>query len=59
MKIKVGNKICDGDDEPVMVILTNKDKQNIANMAKGCQKYCEHPDTMDDEEIYEWMAEQD
>ncbi|MBT6049600.1 hypothetical protein HN803_03170 [candidate division WWE3 bacterium] len=57
MKIKVGNKICDGDDEPVMVILTNKDKENIANMAKGCQKYCEHPDTMDDEEIYEWMAE--
>jgi hypothetical protein len=57
MKIKIGNEVHDGDDEPIMVILTNKDKENIANMAKECTRYCEHPDTMDSEEIYKWMAE--
>lgn len=29
MKVKVGNKIYDGEIEPVMVILTEQDKLNI------------------------------
>ena len=29
MKIKIGNKIYDGEKEPVMVILTDQDKKNI------------------------------
>ena len=57
MRIKIKDEFYDGDDEPIMVILTNKDKENIANMAKDCQRYCEHPDTMDDEEMYKWMVE--
>ena len=32
MKVKVGNKIYDGENEPVMVILSKGDKKNIANM---------------------------
>jgi len=57
MKIKIKNEIYDGDDEPIMVILTNKDKENIANMDKECTRYCEHPDNLNEEEMYKWMAE--
>lgn len=60
MKVKVGNKIYDGDKEPVMVILTAKDKRNIADMPLGNQHYCQYPDldlwTKDNhKKIKEWM----
>jgi hypothetical protein len=55
MKVKVGDKIYDSAVEPVMVILTDQDKENIANMLPECQKYCGFPDTIPSEEIKEWM----
>ena len=57
MRIKIKDKFYDGDDQPIMLILTDKDKQHIANMAKDCHKFCEYPDDMDDEKIYKWMNE--
>ena len=43
MKVKVGNKIYDGEQEPVMVILSEGDKKNIANMHPDATKYCIYP----------------
>jgi len=43
LRIKIKDKFYDGDDQPIMLILTDKDKQHIANM--------------DNEEIYKWMNE--
>ena len=57
MRVKVDNKIYDSKDGPIMVILTDKDKENIANMNKDCTKYCMHQDSMDEEEAYKWMEE--
>ena len=59
MKVKVGNKIYDGEAEPVMVILTDSDKANIAHMLPECTKYAAFPDDLgwSDEEMYEWMGE--
>jgi len=57
MRVKVGDRVYNGEEEPVMVILTDKDKENIAKMLPECAKYCEHPDGMDDEEVYKWMEE--
>jgi len=45
MKVKVGTKIYDGNEEPVMVILTDQDKKNIANMLPECDRYCMYPDS--------------
>jgi hypothetical protein len=47
MKIKVGNKIYDAEKEPVMVILSDKDKENIINMDPTATKYCGYPDDYD------------
>lgn len=56
MKVKVGNKIYDGKEEPVMVILEGNDKQNIENMLPECTKYAMFPDgLMDEDEMRAWM----
>ena len=45
MKVKVGNRIYDGENEPVMVILSKDDRENIANMLPDATKYCSYPST--------------
>lgn len=50
MKVKVGNKIYDGEKEPVMVILSKGEKEHIANMDPDNTKYCVYPD------IGKWTA---
>lgn len=58
MKVKVGNKIYDGEYEPVMAILTDQDKENIKNMLPECTKYCMYPEAgYTVEEIQKWMKE--
>lgn len=43
MKVKIGNIIYDTNDQPIMVILAEEDKKNIANMYDECYKYCGYP----------------
>lgn len=39
MKVKIGNKIYDPEIEPIMIILSDQDKKNIADMLPECTKY--------------------
>ena len=55
MKIKIGEKIYDGNDVPVMVILTEEDKKNIANMLPTATKYCSYPEGYDETKIKGFM----
>lgn len=55
MKVKVRNKIYDGEKEPVMVILSKSDKENIASMTEESEKYCSYPEGSDEDEIVVWM----
>ena len=62
MKVKVENEIYDGEEEPVMVILSDMDKENIASMAPDATKYCVYPHTKrwvraNYKEIKKWMKE--
>ena len=56
--VKVGDKIYSGDEQPIMVILTERDKYNITNMAPEMTRYAEYPDHYDPEEIHIWMTEE-
>ena len=56
MKVKVGEKIYDSKTEPIMVILGDDDKYNIAKMHDDCETYCAYPETMSDEEAYKFMG---
>jgi hypothetical protein len=55
MKVKVGNNIYDASEEPIMIILTDQDKENIFNMSPMCNKYAAAPDTMDEKSFDKWM----
>lgn len=57
MKVKIGNKIYNSEDEPIMVILSEKDKENIKNMAPYCTKYCSFPNPTDREYIEKFMLD--
>ncbi len=57
MKVKVGDTVYDGSKEPVMVILTAEDKQNISRMAPDATKYVQWPDTKSDFDVRAWMAD--
>ena len=59
MKVKVGRKIFSSDDQPIMVILTPKDKQNIADMDDDCTKYATFQDDWGNQkEMLDWMDEE-
>ena len=57
MKVKVGDEVYSGEDQPVMVILTDGDKYNISHMAADATRYAVFPDDLDwsDEEKLAWM----
>jgi hypothetical protein len=55
MKVKVGDKIYDSEKEPIMVILSESDKENICNMLSEATKYCSFPDEMSLEYVKEFM----
>jgi len=57
MKVKIGDEICDSKDQPIMIILEGKDKENIANMLDTATKYCSYPDSgFTEEEIKKFMV---
>jgi hypothetical protein len=58
MKVKVNNKIYDGEKEFVMVILDDVDKKNIAEMPKELTNYCQFPGELSDEELNELIGEE-
>lgn len=57
MQVKVDETIYDSTKQPIMIILTPKDKSNIANMAPEATKYCAYPDNMSQESVKEWMSD--
>ena len=55
MKVKIDEKIYDSEKEPIMVILSESDKENIYNMLPEATKYCSFPDEIPVESIREFM----
>jgi len=55
MKVKIGNKIYSANDEPIMIILSDNDKENISNMIPMNHKYCVFPETFPKNKISEFM----
>ena len=58
MKVKIGNKVYDSEEEPIMIILEEYNKEHIRNMPDHAFRYCEYPDDIDYVEIEKWMADE-
>ena len=67
MKIKIGEKIYTSKEQPIMIILSEEDKKNIAAMLPEARKYCEFVGNKEEaaegtkfyseEEIRAWMKD--
>jgi hypothetical protein len=58
MKVKIGDKIYDGNVEPICLILTEDDKQDIRKMTPKATRYCQYPDEgYSYEAICEWVED--
>jgi len=55
MIVKVGNKIFNSEKEPIMIVLSEDDKKNIAQMIPDATKYCSFPDNMKLNDIKNFM----
>jgi hypothetical protein len=56
MKVKIGDTVYDAEDEPIMLILTETDKKNIAKMLPETTKYCAYPEEFyNSDYISKWM----
>ena len=55
MKVKIGDKIYDSNEEPILIFLSDEDKKNIENMNTTATKYCSFPDSYDLEKIKNFM----
>jgi hypothetical protein len=57
MKVKIGDKVYDADNEPILIILNNKDKENITNMLTGKMRYLCFPDSLSwDDKMQTWAG---
>lgn len=58
LKVKIGDTIHDSDMEPLMVILSEADKANIAQMTPEYTKYAAFPDWFS-KQANKWMGVND
>ncbi len=55
MKVKIANAIYDSNEEPIMLILEDEDKENIKNMDEDYHKYLSYPDNLTEDEAKKFM----
>lgn len=53
--VKIGDKIFDSGDQPIMLIMDQNDKENISSMTENVTKYCAYPDNINENEIRKFM----
>ena len=55
MRVKIGDKWYDSEEEPIVVELSDQDKINIAHMSEIAKKYCSFPEGLSRDKVREWM----
>jgi len=56
MRVKIGDKVYNSDDEPIMVMLSDQEKQLISDMPKHLHKFLVYPDSMSIEDAQGFMV---
>jgi hypothetical protein len=59
LKVKLGDKIYDSTQEPIMLIMDDEVKEHISCMHPSAYTYCSCPDSMTENEIKAFMGIKD
>lgn len=54
LRVKIGDKIYSGFEQPIMLIFDTNEKELISSMTDEDARYCEYPDDYEGN-IDEWM----
>lgn len=57
MQIKIGSKLYDSREIPILLILSDEEKEEIAGMDTLTSSYCKYPEGADVDKITKWMNE--
>jgi hypothetical protein len=55
MRVKIGDTIYDSDEQPIMIIFDDDEKELISNMEDICTKFCSYPPDSNVDDIIEFM----
>ena len=55
MLVKIGDKIYDSTQVPILLIFDKKEIKDMQNLADNNHKYCSFPDDSNDKDIIEFM----
>ena len=56
MLVKIGDRIFDSNEEPIMLVLDDKEKEWIGNM-RSAKRYCSYPEDYGAERALKFMEE--
>lgn len=56
MRVKIGNRIYDAREEPILIVLSQEEKEQISNMHPDATRYMQYPKSYfnTDEEALRW-----
>jgi len=57
MKVKIGDTVYDSSIEPILLILTPKERLDIISMPSNVDKYVSSPEGTDPRMITQWIME--
>jgi len=57
MKVKIGDVLYDSEHQPIMIILTPLERDQVSHMSKNATKYCSAPYGMSEEDMGKFMTE--
>ena len=55
MQVKIGDKIYSDTDQPILLVLSDRDKLNVHAMPVNSNIFCSHPKDMAQEDVKEFM----
>jgi hypothetical protein len=57
MKVKIGDNIYDSDEQPIMLIMSQREKNLISHMCPSDTKFCVYPEDMNEGVIIKFMRD--
>ena len=55
MKVVIGDTVYDPNEIPILLILEDEDKANIADMEETARNFCSYPGGTPIRDVQEWM----